>query len=363
MGRKDLARTRRQQRDRSSRSAALAFYAAERDHNPKVNDVFDAMIYTSTCLSVGYGDIFAKTPVGKLLGTALMTYGPSLSSQMHDARPEPRDEVQEERSLRRSSNSPRADDAWGHRVKTPAGGSAILSPAMSDPVLQPPAARSVRPARRVRLARAGHDGDVLRRLHAAPGAGTLGEIGQWLPVDGDPDATLGSLIERNSTGPLRLGFGAWRDLLLGVQFTNGRGVSSSPPAAITVKNVAGYDLTKFIVGSFGVFGRLITFTARTYRKPDGAVLARFARPGEASTHSCRRRCRPQWAMLTREALLVRLPRRHDDARLVPVQRRHAGAEPSSRRADRSQKTSITARRAGGPMAVRYRSARQCRRQN
>src|SRR6476469_9981151 len=64
--------------------SALAFYAAERDHNPKVNDVFDAMIYTSTCLSVGYGDIFAKTPVGKLLGTALMTYGPSLSSQMHD---------------------------------------------------------------------------------------------------------------------------------------------------------------------------------------------------------------------------------------------------------------------------------------
>ena len=59
--------------------SSLLFYAAERDHNPKVNDVFDAAVYCSTCLSVGYGDIFAKTPLGKLLGTALMTLGPALS--------------------------------------------------------------------------------------------------------------------------------------------------------------------------------------------------------------------------------------------------------------------------------------------
>ena len=55
--------------------SSVLFYAIERDHNPKVNDVFDAAIYCSTCLSVGYGDIFAKTPLGKLLGTALMTIG------------------------------------------------------------------------------------------------------------------------------------------------------------------------------------------------------------------------------------------------------------------------------------------------
>ena len=63
---------------------SLLFYAAERDHNPKVKDVFDAGIYCSTCLSVGYGDIFAKTPLGKLLGTALMTIGPSLSGAALD---------------------------------------------------------------------------------------------------------------------------------------------------------------------------------------------------------------------------------------------------------------------------------------
>ena len=63
---------------------SVLFYAAERGRNPKVNDIFDAMIYTSTCLSVGYGDIFAKTPVGKLLGTALMTLGPAVAAQTLD---------------------------------------------------------------------------------------------------------------------------------------------------------------------------------------------------------------------------------------------------------------------------------------
>jgi FAD/FMN-containing dehydrogenase len=38
----------------------------------------------------------------------------------------------------------------------------------------------------------------------------LARLGQWLPVDGDPAATLGRLVETNSTGPLRLGYGAWR---------------------------------------------------------------------------------------------------------------------------------------------------------
>ena len=57
----------------------------------------------------------------------------------------------------------------------------------------------------------------------AEAQGKLAEIGQWLAVDGDPAASLGRLVEINSTGPLRLGFGAWRDLLLGCQFENGRG--------------------------------------------------------------------------------------------------------------------------------------------
>src|SRR3954469_16469464 len=77
--------------------SSVLFYAAERGHNPKVNDIFDAMVYTSTCLSVGYGDIFAKTPLGKLLGSTLMTIGPALSSKALDGpAAERRDAVQTE---------------------------------------------------------------------------------------------------------------------------------------------------------------------------------------------------------------------------------------------------------------------------
>src|SRR3954452_7500501 len=103
---------------------------------------------------------------------------------------------------------------------------------------------------------------------------TLARSGQWLPIDGDPEKSVGELVANNSSGPLRLGYGAWRDLLLGAQFHNGRGELITAGGR-TVKNVAGYDLTKFIVGQRGVFARLITITVRTYRRPAGAVLATF----------------------------------------------------------------------------------------
>ena len=63
---------------------AAAFYAAEREHNPKVNSFYDALVYVSTNLSVGYSDIFAKTEAGKDIATALMTYGPALAARAFD---------------------------------------------------------------------------------------------------------------------------------------------------------------------------------------------------------------------------------------------------------------------------------------
>ena len=63
---------------------AWMFYKAERGHNPKVKSYYDALVYVSTNLSVGYSDIFAKTARGKAIGTALMTYGPAMSSKIFD---------------------------------------------------------------------------------------------------------------------------------------------------------------------------------------------------------------------------------------------------------------------------------------
>ncbi|HVX83714.1 MAG TPA: ion channel [Phycisphaerae bacterium] len=65
-------------------SAAALFYAAERGGNPKVRTIFDALEYCSSSLSVGYTSIFPQTPLGKLVASILMTYGPALSGAMLD---------------------------------------------------------------------------------------------------------------------------------------------------------------------------------------------------------------------------------------------------------------------------------------
>ena len=65
-------------------AGAAAFYAAEREVNPKVNSYFDALVYVSTNLSVGYSDIFAKTETGKAIATSPMTYGPALAARAVD---------------------------------------------------------------------------------------------------------------------------------------------------------------------------------------------------------------------------------------------------------------------------------------
>lgn len=119
----------------------------------------------------------------------------------------------------------------------------------------------------------------------------------WLPIDGPGDAEVGQLVAFDSTGPLRLGFGGWRDTLLGAQFEDGRGRLVSAGGRV-VKNVAGYDLTKFMVGQRGAFGRLVTITARAYRRPEAALAVRL--PGEVDLAALSPA--PQWAVLSRSGV-------------------------------------------------------------
>jgi voltage-gated potassium channel len=70
---------------------SAAFYAAERGKNPKITSFYDALIYVSTNLSVGYSDILAKTEAGKTIGSALMAYGPALAARAFDLPHEARD--------------------------------------------------------------------------------------------------------------------------------------------------------------------------------------------------------------------------------------------------------------------------------
>lgn len=131
----------------------------------------------------------------------------------------------------------------------------------------------------------------------------LAENDQWLPIDGQPGASIESLVDTNSTGPLRLGFGGWRDLILGMQFLDGDGRLVSV-GGLPLKNVAGYDLCKLMVGQSGVFGKIITVIARTYRRPAGAIVAEFLPDARMVAKIFATALRPQWAMLNAEQLLL-----------------------------------------------------------
>jgi voltage-gated potassium channel len=63
---------------------AFLFYLAEKGHNQKVNTYWDALVFVSTCMSVGYADVFARTPAGKAIASAVMTLGPALSGALLD---------------------------------------------------------------------------------------------------------------------------------------------------------------------------------------------------------------------------------------------------------------------------------------
>ncbi len=60
------------------------FYLAEKGRNPKVQSFWDALAFITTCLSVGYHDVFARTDSGKAIASFVMTFGPALSGAALD---------------------------------------------------------------------------------------------------------------------------------------------------------------------------------------------------------------------------------------------------------------------------------------
>lgn len=68
-------------------------------------------------------------------------------------------------------------------------------------------------------------------------------------------ATVGGMVASGLAGPARASVGGVRDYVLGVQMFNGRGESLRFGGQV-IKNVAGYDVSRLMVGAMGTLGVL-----------------------------------------------------------------------------------------------------------
>lgn len=101
--------------------------------------------------------------------------------------------------------------------------------------------------------------------------------GQWFPLDppGSDNGSIGATIATGSSGPLAQRFGGIRDLVLGLEFVAGDGKVVRGGGRV-VKNVAGFDLTRLITGSWGTLGVITEASLRLYSaesQPATFVLA------------------------------------------------------------------------------------------
>ena len=105
---------------------------------------------------------------------------------------------------------------------------------------------------------------------------------QLLPIETFPASTMGGALATASSGPLRTGFGGLRDFCIGISFVTGDGLSGRGGGRV-VKNVAGYDLMKLMIGSFGTLGVITSANFKLFPLPPKTLtcLCHFETLGEA----------------------------------------------------------------------------------
>ena len=113
-------------------------------------------------------------------------------------------------------------------------------------------------------------------LTATVGAGTtwaemqrvLAQHGQMVALDPlwGERATVGGVIATNDSGALRLKYGSLRDLVIGMTLVLADGTIARSGGKV-VKNVAGYDLHKLMIGAFGTLAVITEVTFRLHAIP------------------------------------------------------------------------------------------------
>lgn len=109
---------------------------------------------------------------------------------------------------------------------------------------------------------------------------TLRRHGQMLALDPPfwSEATIGGVIASNSNGALRRAFGSARDLVIGMKFATVEGKIVST-GGMVVKNVAGLDMGKLMVGSFGTLAVITSVNLRLHPLPEQSETFAFSFAG------------------------------------------------------------------------------------
>ncbi|MEP7344869.1 MAG: FAD-binding protein [Gemmatimonadaceae bacterium] len=108
------------------------------------------------------------------------------------------------------------------------------------------------------------------------------EFGQYLPLDphGARTGTLGATLATASAGPLAASAGTPRDTTLGVTFVDGSGAIVQGGGRV-VKNVAGFDLVRLIIGAWGTLGAIGEATLRLRAIPPADLTLSLPMPSGA----------------------------------------------------------------------------------
>ena len=105
----------------------------------------------------------------------------------------------------------------------------------------------------------------------------LGKHRQFMPFDPplqDAGATLGGTVAAGLSGPGRFRYGGIRDFLLGVRLVTGEGRIVFGGSKV-VKNAAGFDIPKLMVGGLGRMGVLVELTFKVFPAPESYVSLRI----------------------------------------------------------------------------------------
>ena len=109
----------------------------------------------------------------------------------------------------------------------------------------------------------------------------LAEKGQYLPFEpphyrwsGDATATVGGMVASGLAGPARANVGGVRDYVLGLKLINGLGEHLTFGGQV-MKNVAGYDVSRLMVGARGTLGLITEVSLKVLPKAPAEATLRF----------------------------------------------------------------------------------------